>query len=122
MHEFPHIFMEIKNLAIARNSRDQEMKLVAHQKILDEEKADKFLVVAGDGSDRTANHFEQVPYIEEFFEAAKDTYPLRDIIGDFVEDDFEKERLEADINEVEIEDIMSVGTEKVYNQLKGKKI
>ena len=78
------------------------------------------MVVAGNGTDRSDNHFEKIPYIEEFFEAAKDNYPLRDIIGDFVEDEFEREQLEADINEVEIEDIMSVGTEKVYYQLKGK--
>lgn len=120
INEFPHIYKEIKNLALKRDIKDLEMKNKALSKLAKEERG-MYMKDCDSAESIHGGFVEDLPELEEFYEHAKDHFPLEDIVTEVDMSYHQKyqEALEECQAEVPMEELMSIGIERIYHQLQG---
>lgn len=130
LNEFPHIYQEIKALALKRNQRNFNMKKKAIKKIKDSSFESDLL-----NEDDSSSNFSDLKDLDEFFEEARDRFPLEVMVKETNYRTIEAEKSSDESrsssssepitpvsteSELDLDDIRSVGTDKIYYELEGK--
>lgn len=143
LNEFPHIYKEIKQLSLKREEKNLEMSKLAISKIQKQHKNAEEELFGDDSNGELSSDEEHhlIPELQTFFEEAKDKFPLEEMLkqtkfkkllskssnsGSGSQSNGESSDTSSesstdsyfeDDSEWEYDDIRSVGTEKIYNEL-----
>lgn len=129
MSEYPHIYQEMKNLAIHRQEKDLSMiedsmnrakqANLLHDSIVVETFMEKLRGKFESSKCTEIDNHAIVP-LNQMFEEMKEKLPLEELLDNFdVSGDENKEgadKGDSDSSEVQFEDVASIGLEKMYSQ------
>lgn len=134
MNEYPHIFQEMKTLALKREERDLEMIENSLKTAREENLSKEWMLSMDDETimknvrtlfrDSVATEVEdhEIQTLEEMFEEMKEKLPLEELLNNF---EVSKSDEEADgdddsnDSDVKFEDVSSIGLQKMYSQFRG---
>lgn len=134
MNEYPHIYHEMKLLAIKRETKD--ITMVEDSLMRAKESKDKPWLAGVDVNAAMKNIkklFKESIYtevdnheiqpLEEMFENMKEKLPLEELLNNFEvsnSDEHSDGEGASEDSDVKFEDVASIGLEKMYSQFKGR--
>lgn len=136
MNEYPHIFQEMKALAVKREERDLEMIESSLKRAREENQIRDWMVAMEDETimknvrtlfrDSVATEVDdhEIQPLEEMFEEMKEKLPLEELLNNFEvsrSDGEEEEDEEASADsDIKFEDVSTIGLQKMYSQFRGR--
>lgn len=133
MNDYPHIYQEMKMLAIKREAKD--LKMIKDSLVRAKEARDKPWLAGVDvdaalktirkvfqDSIHTEVDNHEIQPLEEMFENMKEKLPLEELLDNFEvsrsDEDSERDH-SSEENDVKFSDVVSIGLEKMYSQFQG---
>jgi hypothetical protein len=137
MNEYPHIFQDLKELAIRREERDLSMieESIKRSNKETEEYSEGIAVQKTMSRIRKVfqnsicteveNH--QIVPLPQMYEEMKEKLPLEELLDNFEvsnseDEDKDNNDDQSESSEVDFDDVASVGLEKMYNQFQGRQL
>ena len=135
MNEYPHIFQEMKMLALKREEKDLSMieaslRSARHDnnmrdwmQSMDNETIMKNIKKMFNESVSTEVDDHEVPPLETMFEDMKEKLPLEELLNNFEvskSEDEDESNSSSNDSDIKFEDVTSIGLQKMYSQFRGQ--
>ena len=135
MNEYPHIFQEMKMLALKREEKDLSMieaslrsarndnNMRDWMQSMDTETIMKNVKKMFNESVSTEVDDHEVPPLETMFEDMKEKLPLEELLNNFEvskSEDEDESNSSSNDSDIKFEDVTSIGLQKMYSQFRGQ--
>lgn len=133
MSEYPHIYQEMKNVATHRQERDLTMiddsmkRAKKNGDLHGSVDIETFMNMTRkriESSKCTEIDNHDIVPLSQMFEEMKEKLPLEELLDNFdIEDETKKDNNQgedSDSSEVQFDDVVSIGLEKMYSQFQGR--